>query len=437
MTRRGGRGGPGQGGSAGARYNETVANQLAIFAALKHRNYRLLWIGQLISFTGSNLQTASLLWQVSLLAPPERKGLALGAVGLVRIGPIIALSLLGGVIADSRARRPLMIATQSLQTVLAGCLAWLTLSGHATLGLVYLLAALTSAATAFDAPARQALVPNLVPRELLPNAISLNTILMQTASVAGPALAGIVIATLGVGWAYLLNAVSFLAVIAALGAMRGVPEPPAEARGRVTVKAAIDGLRFVFRAPLIRGSMLLDFFATFFSSAMTLLPIFAQDILRIGARGYGLLYAAPSVGAIAAGAFMVGAGERIDRRGRVLLWAVAGYGLATVGFGLSRTFILSYLFLALTGVTDTVSMVLRNVIRQLHTPDDLRGRMTSVNMIFFMGGPQLGEMEAGAVAQAFGAPASVVSGGIGCLIALAWVAARNLPLRRYRRSEAV
>jgi MFS family permease len=354
-------------------------------------------------------------------------------VGLVRVVPIVCLSLFGGVVADAKSRRRLMLLTQSLLTLLAFGLAALTLSGRATLPLVYLLAALTAAATAFDAPARQALTPNLVPPADLPNAISLMTILFQVASVAGPSLAGILIATRGVGFAYALNAVSFLAVIGALAAMRGVPEPPAEERSKVNLRAATEGLRFVFRAPLIRGSMLLDFFATFFSSATTLLPIFVQDVLKVGPRAYGWLYAAPAVGAILAGVFMVGAVDRIERRGRVLFWAVAAYGLATVGFGMSRWFPLTYLFLALTGATDTVSMVLRNIIRQLSTPDTLRGRMTSVNMVFFMGGPQLGELEAGAVAQLFSAPVSVVSGGIACVLAVAWVAVRTPELRRYRR----
>jgi MFS family permease len=182
--------------------------------------------------------------------------------------------------------------------------------------------------------------------------------------------------------------------------------------------------------------VLLDFFATFFSSATALLPIFAQDILRVGARGYGTLYAAPSVGAVLASAFMVRQVDRIDRRGRALIGAVVGYGLATIGFGLSRWFWLTFACLALTGATDTVSTVLRNVVRQLVTPDRLRGRMTSVNMMFFMGGPQLGEVEAGLVANWVGAPWSVVSGGIGCLLATGVIARLTPELGRYRREEA-
>ncbi|MBI5837048.1 MAG: MFS transporter [Candidatus Eisenbacteria bacterium] len=404
------------------------------FPALRHRNFRLLWTGQLISMAGTMMQMAAILWHVSLLVPASYKGLALGMVGLVRVVPIVAFSLLGGVVADAMDRRKLMLATQAAMAALAAVLAVLTFGGVNTLWPIYLLTALSAAANSFDSPARQSLLPDLVPREDLPNAISLNSIMFQAASVIGPSLAGVVIATLGVGWVYALNAVSFLAVLAGLLMIRGVPGHAAGSQRDISLAAARDGLRFVFSSPLIRSAMLLDFFATFFASATALLPIFAQDILQVGARGYGWLYAAPSVGALVAGLWMAKWVERIGRRGVVLLWAVAGYGLATVVFGFSRSFWLTFTCLALTGATDTVGMVLRNIIRQLATPDHLRGRMTSVNMIFFMGGPQLGELEAGMVAQGFGAPVSVITGGIGCLVAAGWTAARTPELTGYHKS---
>jgi MFS family permease len=183
--------------------------------------------------------------------------------------------------------------------------------------------------------------------------------------------------------------------------------------------------------------MLLDFFATFFASATALLPIFAQDILRVGAKGYGLLSAAPSVGAVIASLMLAPLVERIDRRGATMLAAILGYGLATVVFGLSRGFWLTFVCLALTGAADTVSMVIRNIIRQLDTPDHLRGRMTSVNMIFFMGGPQLGELEAGLVANVWGAPFSVVSGGIACVLATLGIMWQTPALLAYRRETPV
>src|SRR5207249_1256201 len=262
----------------------------------------------------------------------------------------------------------------------------------------------------------------------------LNSILFQTATVVGPSLGGLLIAAKGVTWAYIVNALSISIVIAALLMMRDVPaRQPSEGGSRddVSWHAALEGLRFVFRQPLIRSTMLLDFFATFFSSATALLPIFAQDILRVGPRGYGWLYAAPAVGATMMSAAMVFLTSRITRRGPVLLWAIGLYGLATVVFGLSRSFWITFAALALTGTADTISMVIRNIVRQLETPDRLRGRMVGVNMVFFVGGPQLGELEAGAVANWLGAPFSVISGGVGCLVAVACIAATTPQLRRY------
>jgi MFS family permease len=405
--------------------------------ALQHRNFRLIWIGLLFSMTGSMMQNAALLWQVSLLAAPDQKALALGIVGLVKVAPVVLFSMISGVVADAWDRRKLMLFTQTGSALVALALAALTFRGVSAVWPIYALAALSSAIGAFDLPARQALIPMLVPRDDLPNAITLNTTMMQTASVAGPPLGGLVIAATSVGWAYVVNAISFGFVIIALVAMRNIPpRQPSEGGSHddVSVGAALEGLRFVFRSQLIRSTMLLDFFATFFASATALLPIFAQDILHVGATGYGWLYAAPAAGALLTSAVMVPLNEHIRRRGPTMLWAVAGHGLATIVFGLSRTFWLTFLCLAAVGATDTVSMVIRNMIRHLETPDRLRGRMSGVNMVFFMGGPQLGEFEAGSVANWFGAVFSVVSGGVGCLIATGWISGITPELRRYKKS---
>ncbi len=404
--------------------------------AFRYRNYRLFWSAHFVSFVGTMMQSAAVLWQISLMVKPENKGFALGLVGLVRVVPIVAFSMLGGVLADARDRRVLMLVTQVSMAVFAAVLAWLSFRGIREVWPIYALSFLGAAAGAFDSPARQAIVHTLVPRDVLPNAIGLNTTMFQVASVVGPALAGIVIATLGVSWAYLLNAISFVSVLAALLVMRGVPRPSREERGDVSMGAAMEGLRFVFSRPLLRSTMVLDFFATFFSSATALLPIFAQDILHVGAQGYGWLYAAPAVGAMVMGALMVRFVHRIHRRGVVLLWAVAGYGLATVVFGFSRSFWITFVCLALTGVTDTVSMVLRNILRHTITPDHLRGRMSSIMMVFFMGGPQLGELEAGMLAGWMGATFSVVSGGVGCILATAVTAWRTPDLRGYQAPPA-
>lgn len=402
--------------------------------ALRHRNFRLLLVGLLFSMTGSFMQNAALLWHVSLLVPPDKKGLALGAVGLVKIVPIVVFSMISGVVADTRSRRLMMLTTQASAAIVALGLALTAYHGITAVWPLYTLAALGAAVNAFDMPARQSLIPMLVPRQHLPNAVSLNTIIMQSASVLGPALGGVLIASTGLAWVYALNALSFSFVIAALLMMKGVRDEPAEPgmREEMSWHAAREGLRFVFRTPLIRSTMLLDFFATFFSSATALLPIFAQDILHVGARGYGWLYAAPAAGAVLMSAAMVLLTDRINRRGHALLAAVALYGVATIGFGFSRTFWLTFACLAITGAADAVSMVIRGIVRQIETPDRLRGRTMAVTMIFITGGPQLGELEAGLVANAWGAPFSVITGGVGCLLATWWVAASTPELRGYR-----
>jgi len=406
-----------------------------VFHALRYRNFRLLWIGVGVSFAGSFMQQAALLWHVSLLVP-DHKGLALGLVGLARVVPIIVFSLLSGVAADVFDRRKLMFVTQIGGATVAAILAVLAFSGLHVVWPIYLLAAVGAAVGAFDPPARHALVPMLVPREHLPNAISLNTVIVQAASVAGPALGGVIIAIGNVGWAYAINAVSFLFVVGSLILMRDVPATDrthATSRDTISLAAIREGIHFVFTRPIIRSTMLLDFFATFFSSATALLPIFAQDVLRVGPRGYGWLYAAPAIGAVLASAAMVPLTHRLERRGPALIWAVTMYGVATVVFGVSRSFWITLACLAISGASDAVSMIIRNLVRQLETPDAMRGRMVGINMIFFMGGPQLGELEAGLVANWAGAPWSVVTGGLGCLVATAVIVGITPQLRAYHK----
>jgi MFS family permease len=386
------------------------------FSALRHRDFRLLWIGQLISVTGSQMQLVAINWHIYLLT---KSPLALGGVGLVRVLPIIFCSLVGGVVADAVDRKRLMIATQAVMLISAALLAGMTAFGLSSVWSIYLLTAIASAALAFDNPARQAMLPTLVPAADFPNAVSLGIVVFNSAMIVGPALAGILLSIRGPALIYGLNAVSFIAVIIALLLMsaRGRAEAEKDV-AQINLGALRDGLRFVWRTPIIVQTMMLDFVATFFASATALLPIFAAEILNVGARGLGLLAAAPGAGSIITGLMMARLGVT-RKQGKIVLASVAAYGAATVVFGLSRWFWLSLLMLAITGAADTVSTVLRQTIRQLVTPNHLRGRMTSVNMIFFMGGPQLGEMEAGAVAALIGAYLSVVTGGVGCLIAVA------------------
>jgi len=314
----------------------------------------------------------------------------------------------------------------------SAALALVTFRGLLHVWPIFLLTSIASAAWAFDTPARQALMPTLVPLKDFPNAVSLSMLMFQVGLIVGPPLAGFVLANHGPAFVYTINAVSFVAVILGLALMRtsGRPEKDESQPARISFDALREGLSFVWRTPIIVQTMTLDFVATFFASANQLLPIFAKDILRVGAEGYGFLAAAPAGGAIITGLIVARLGT-LKKQGLVVIISIAVFGAATIAFGLSRVFWFSLLMLAIAGGADTISTILRQTIRQLATPNKLRGRMTSINMIFFMGGPQLGEVEAGTVAALVGAPLSVVTGGAACLVAAALALGAAGNLRRY------
>jgi MFS family permease len=408
--------------------------RLHIPPALYHRRFLYLWLGQTISIAGTQMQTWALFWHIRTLTDQP---IALGGVGLARILPIVVFSLIGGAVADAVDRRRLLFATQSLMAMTAVLLAWLTFQERIELWQIYLLTAVQAMAVAFDTPSRQALIPNLIPARDLPNAFSLNSIGFQAGAIIGPALSGLVIAYLGQAAVYLINAASYGAVIVALlllGAVAQAADPLK--RPEVSLTAIREGVRFILRSPIILSSMLLDFFATFFSSANTLMPIYVRDVLNVGVIEYGWLSAAQAIGATLA-ALVVSQMDEIRHQGKVFLSAVVAFGLATITFGLARSLPLAMIALIVIGASDSVSMIIRNTIRQLQTPDHLRGRMVSVTQIFFMGGPQLGEVEAGVVAQIFGPGFAIVSGGVGALLAVGWIAHRWPQLRRYNGDEPV
>jgi len=385
--------------------------------------------GQLLSLTGSQMQQVAVVWQLYLLT---HSPLALGLLGLFRVLPIVLFALWGGAIADTFDRRRLMLVSQSLLALVSLTFAIATYQGWASQYLTYGLSFVAGAALALDSPARQALIPALVPREQLPNALSFYFLVWQTSTVIGPPLAGLLLARKAIVAVYAVDCASFLAVLAALLTLkhRAPPGPRAE----LSLRSVFEGLAFIRRSPLIWSMMLLDFFATFLGGSMLLMPIFADRVLKVGPQGLGILYAAQPIGAALAAA--VFSTIRLpQRQGAAVLWAVATYGAAIAVFGLSPYFWLSLLSLAVSGAADSVSAVVRQTIRQLLTPDALRGRMTSVSMIFFIGGPQLGEVEAGIVAKAIGPQASVSSGGILCVVAAAIVAVFVPSVRRYRAGE--
>jgi MFS family permease len=413
--------------------------------SLQHRDFRLLWIGQIASFIGSQMQLTAVNWDIfallrgqtltfNLLGAPvslAADAFGLGLLGLVRVLPIIAFALIGGALADARDRRQLMLWSSVISMIFAAVLATLALLGNTSVWPIYVATAGITAATAFGNPARQALLPNIVPREHFTNAVSLNTLGVQIASIAGPAVAGVMIGVTSVGVIYALNAISFVFVILALLLMTYRDTARNASGNVVSLKSIGEGLRFVFSTPMIASTMLLDFFATFFSSARTMLPIIAAEVLHTDVAGYGLLSTASALGSVIAGV-IVSLRREIQRQGAVLIGSVLVFGAATALFGIATSFIVSYILFAITGAADTVSTVIRNIIRQLHTPDSLRGRMVGVNMMFFIGGPQLGELEAGLVAAAFGVPFSIVSGGVATVALTLWVAWRFQDLRTYR-----
>lgn len=396
------------------------------FAALKYRDFRLLWIALLISNIGSQMQFAAINWHIFIIT---HSAVALGMIGLSRFLPIAIFALFAGAVADAHNRRKILFITQTTLTVLSFILAFSTLNHDVNPLIIYVVTALSAVAIAFDAPPRQSIIPSLVHKDHLSNAMSLNVIMFQTSMVVGPALSGLVIKQFGVGSIYFINAFSFLAVIVALIMMKTSGEIEGKP-AKVSLKAVFEGLAFIKSRTIIWSTMLLDFFSTFFSSANSLLPIFAETILHVGPIGFGFLYAAQSIGAVLIGYIMAYVGK-IRNQGKLLLIGVLIYGLATIIFGLSKYAWLSFIALFLIGAGDGISSIIRNTIRQITTPDYIRGRMTSVNMIFYMGGPQLGEFEAGMLAGAIGAPLSVVVGGVGTLIIVGLVALKIPVLRRY------
>ncbi len=397
---------------------ETPRQWPAVVRSLQRPDFFRIWSGLGVSQIGSQIGQVAVAYQVYELS--HHSALSLGLVGAVRFVPIAVAAVVAGPLADSRDRRKLMLVTQGTLLVNSTAMAVLSWSGLATTGWVYVFVAVTGLAFAFDAPARHALVPSLVAAEELPNALSLNITVFQIASVVGPALGGVILRVGGPKLAYALDAATFAVLLLQLARIEHRPRLTGR-RLELSLSAFGDGLAFLRGQPALIWLMSLDFVATFFAGSLLLLPLYADQILHVGVAGLGWLYAAPAMGAVLA-ALAMASRKPVERQGLVVLGSVAVYGAAIVGFGLARLFPLALLCLALSGAADTVSMVVRNTVRQMRTPDALRGRMTSLNQLFFVGGPQLGELEAGFVARLTSAPVSVISGGVACLVATALAA---------------
>jgi MFS family permease len=427
-------------------HGEPATKRESSWSVLRYPQFRALFLAQFSTLVGAGMVLATVNWQVFLITDDE---LYLGLVGLARVLPIILLALIGGVIADSMDRRRLLMRTNGVEIFTNGLLAISALIGflglsqgdasadrNFTLPMLYLGTAILAGVQAFQSPARTAIMPNLVPRERLTDATRVGTAMFPTAAVVGPVLAGLLLAFAKPAVVYALGAVLVLPTAFVL---RRVKLPPLAVapnqKGGMSWESLKEGVRFVWGVPVLRWSLIMDFVATFFSSATALLPVYAREILKVGAEGYGFLAAMPAAGSILGTVLMTQYANRIKAHGKVMLISVFFYGLVTVFFGISTDFMLCAVMLALTGFTDSISMMIRSPMRQLVTPDHLRGRMISVTMIFFMGGPQLGEFEAGWLASRTSAPFSVVSGGVLTMLIIAAMAAGVPALRKYRETD--
>jgi len=353
-----------------------------------------------------------------------KSAVVLGNVGFVQVAPFLLFALAAGHVADRHDRRQVMVLTQ---VVAIGATA--ILIGHyRPVLLIYSTLFLTAAARSFQGPARMAILPHVVPDGLLTNAITWHSSAQEIASVSGPAVAGVLIASAGTRTVYVVQLVCAALTLLCFALLR----PVAKGDGAIPAdrKDLLDGVRFVRANPLILSAISLDLFAVLFGGATALLPIFAVDILHSGARGLGWLRAAPSVGAVSM-ALALSHRPRAKRAGRVLLIAVAGFGAATIVFGVSRWFWLSAGMLLLTGAFDNVSVVLRQSLVQTKTPDYLKGRVLAVQNIFISCSNQLGAVESGWTAAWFGPVISVVGGGAATVAIVAGFAAGAAALRKW------
>ncbi len=411
-----------------------MENKNSPFLALRIKNFRNYQIGAFISEIGNQMQIVAVAWQVYEIT---RNPASLGLIGVAIFIPILLFSLIGGLVADKVNRKKLLILSLMAQTVLATILFGLTFYNLITPLWIYSILFFISTAQSFSLPVRQAVSPNLVPKEYLMNATSVGTLQHQTGILIGPAIAGFLIGGIGVVGVYFLNAFSFLFFILAILSINVPFQKHNQEEVQFNFSAIADGMKFVIKTPILYTTMILDFLATFFGTATILMPVFAKDVLHVGAQGLGLLYSAPALGGILAGLFVTLMHHKIKHQGKVILGSIIFYGLATIGFGLSKTLMLSLFFLVLVGFGDMVSTIIRNTIRQMVTPDHLRGRMASILRIFFQGGPQLGEMEAGFLAKAIGAPYSVVIGGTAVVLIVSVLALKNKVLREYHGKDLV
>jgi MFS family permease len=395
------------------------------YIALRYRDFRFLVFGRFFGSLGEQMASVAIGWE---LYKRTGEAFALGLVGLVQVLPVILLALPAGAIADRYSRKRIVAIAQFVLAFGSLGLALLAYS-QGPIPLIYACLLSIGVARAFNNPASSTLLPQTVPTEVFPNAVTWGSSAWQLASVLGPALGGIVIALTGATWTVFIFDMGTAALFAVLVLLiRG--KQKARVREKVSVQSMVAGASFVWRTKIILAAITLDMFAVLLGGATALLPIYALDILHVGASGLGWLRAAPAAGALLM-AFVLTHLPPISRSGLTLLWAVTGFGIATIIFGLSTSFYLSLAMLFILGALDQVSVVIRSTLLLTRTPDEMRGRVSAVNSVFIGTSNELGAFESGVAAALFGPVIAVVAGGIGTVlvvgaIALRWPEVRQL-----------
>lgn len=392
------------------------------------RDFRLLWIAQLISWAGRQTVVVAMPYQVYVLT---HSSFAVGALGLIQVGPIVVAGLYGGGLADRFDRRLVQLGGKTAGACGSVVLALGAIHLRAPVAFVFVVSAITAAAWAIDQSARGATVPRLVGPELLPSAMGLTQVTYQTAAIVGPALGGLIIATLGLPWTYAIDAITYLPVAGLLLQLKPLP-PLAESGVRFGWKAPADALGYVRSHRLILGLFSADLIAMVFGMPTAVFPALVLTVFGYSPAVLGLLYAAPATGALAASVVSGWIGS-VERQGRAVLWAIALWGAAIAGFGVAgRMLWLGLPLLAMAGGADLVSAIFRSTILQLSIPDTMRGRMSAFHSMVTTTGPRLGDLEAGTVAALVNPIFSVVSGGVACVIGIALLAAVLSELRTQR-----
>ena len=394
-----------------------IEPSLDAYGPLRYRNFRLLLIGLFIAMFGQQMITVAIGWE---LYARTSSALVLGGVGLAQVIPVILLFLPAGYILDRYSRKYIMLLSQI--TTALGTLGLALLSyEHGPLVLIYACLVVLGSAQSFSGPAGSALVAQVIPEQAYEKAMTWRSSTMQLSAVLGPAAGGFLIGILGgATWVYVLDAAASLAFVVLLMFISVYPQKRPLANGR-TLSSLVDGLRFLGKTQVLLAAITLDLFAVLLGGAVTLLPIFARDILHVGPIGLGWLQAGSSLGAVCMALFLAYR-PAFTQAGRTLLIAVTVFGVCTIIFGLSSMFWLSFLMLFLLGAFDNISVVIRSTLVLVRTPDEMRGRVSAVNALFIGTSNQLGGFESGLAAQLFGPVIAVVAGGIGTILVVLLVA---------------